>query len=407
MNIIAIIGARLNSSRLPGKHLLPLAGKPIIQHIQNRLEKCETLTDIVLATTLDDYNQPLIDWANHNSQVVAYSGDVNDLMGRINRVVEQYQADLVVYICGDCPLIDPGFIDHAVNALRQSPESNSITLDPSVSSIHEGMAFYTRQGWNSLFANSLSEMEKEHVGYADKRACCLNATVIQDSDDFSGVKHRISVDTDADYRFMQQLYQRWYLEQPADSIVSLSWVMKTLIAEGSLRQVNAHVTQKKANKKYQSISLYSIYDAEDDAIYQLSVKLGAALQERYAFGTQLHVLANELLESIQSQNCLIYNDKELFISALENDDKALGLCLFPNGQQLAKKLSRSELGHCFNVELSEISSASIEPNTVTVTPICCSSNPQQNTPQNSTTSNNNVIEALSVNQLKQLITSLL
>ncbi|MCK8043385.1 NTP transferase domain-containing protein [Shewanella sp. 1CM18E] len=333
MNVIAIVGARLNSSRLPGKHLLSLVGRPIIQHIQNRLDRCQTLTDIVLATTLDEFNQPLIDWANDNSHCLAYSGDVNDLMGRINAVVEQYQADIVVYICGDCPLIEPEFIDHAVNQLRQNPQANSISLAPDVRSIHEGMAFYTRQGWDNLFVNSVSDMEKEHVGYANQRCHCLTPLLIQDSDDFSGVEHRISVDTDADYRFMQQVYQRWYAQNSADSIVSLKWVVQTLKQEASLRLINGHVKQKKAAQKYLSVSLYCTYQVANDALYQLSVKLGAALQEHYGLGTQLHVLTTETLQATRSQNSQIYHEEQAFIDALKHDGKHLTLYLLPMSLQ--------------------------------------------------------------------------
>ena len=61
--VAAVIGARLNSSRLPGKQLLPLAGRPLIAHIVERLRHVEGLDQIVLATTADDFNKPLRDWA--------------------------------------------------------------------------------------------------------------------------------------------------------------------------------------------------------------------------------------------------------------------------------------------------------------------------------------------------------
>ncbi|WP_299807261.1 NTP transferase domain-containing protein [uncultured Shewanella sp.] len=401
MNIIAIIGARLNSSRLPGKHLLPLAGKPIIAHIQNRLERCQTLTEIVLATTLDEFNQPLIDWANDNSQCLAYSGDVNDLMGRINAVVEQYQADIVVYICGDCPLIDPGFIDHAVNQLRQNPQANSISLAPDVRSIHEGMAFYTRQGWDSLFINSVSDMEKEHVGYANQRCHCLTPLLIQDSDDYSGIEHRISVDTNADYLFMQQIYQRWYAQNSSDSIVPLKWVVHTLKEETSLRLINGHVKQKKADQKYLSVSLYCVYQAADDALYQLSVKLGASLQEHYGLGTQLHVLTREELQATASQNSQNYHDEQVFIDALKHDTQHLTLCLLPT--LLQHKVEQ------FKHAISANNSLAIE--LFDARDHCQSSRniafKWLNNGVEQTTEQDVVIDGLTLEQLTKLITSLL
>ncbi|MCG9729225.1 NTP transferase domain-containing protein [Shewanella sp. Isolate13] len=401
MNVIAIIGARLNSSRLPGKHLLPLAGKPIIEHIQNRLEHCQTLTDIVLATTLDEFNQPLINWANNNSQCLAYSGDVNDLMGRINAVVEQYQADIVVYICGDCPLIDPGFIDHAVNQLRQNPQADSISLAPDVRSIHEGMAFYTRQGWDNLFVNSVSDMEKEHVGYANQRCHCLTPLLIQDSDDFSGVEHRISVDTDADYRFMQQIYQRWYAQNSSAPIVPLKWVVDTLKQEVSLRQINGHVKQKKADQQYPSVSLYCAYRAADDALYQLSVKLGAALQEHYGLGTQLHVLTTDELQATRSQNCQTYGNEQAFLSALTHDAKQLTLCLLPMLlQQQVEQLKHVLSGNnSLAIELFDAKEHSTSSHSIAFKWL--------NNGATQATAQDVVIDELTLEQLAKLITSLL
>jgi len=95
-NVVAIVGARLNSSRLPKKHLKELSGKPLIERVFERLERCTTLTRHVLATTGDPYNQALVDWAISKSKhYLAYSGDVNNLMGRINEAVILNDADIL------------------------------------------------------------------------------------------------------------------------------------------------------------------------------------------------------------------------------------------------------------------------------------------------------------------------
>ena len=85
-DILTIVGARLNSSRLPAKHLLELYGKPLISRVFERLSPLPGTK--VLATTADEYNHPLVEWAKDNSvDCCAYTGDVDDLMGRIDHVV--------------------------------------------------------------------------------------------------------------------------------------------------------------------------------------------------------------------------------------------------------------------------------------------------------------------------------
>ena len=104
MKTIAIVGARLNSSRLPGKHLLHLAGKPMIERLWCRLTSSKEIDDIILATTADDYNRPLVNWSqDQNVNCFTFEGDVNDLMGRLDAVINTFQPQYIVYICGDCP----------------------------------------------------------------------------------------------------------------------------------------------------------------------------------------------------------------------------------------------------------------------------------------------------------------
>jgi len=297
--ILAIIGARLNSSRLAGKHLLPLACDaagntlPIIGHILRRLKTCSTISAIELATTADEFNQPLINWAQENQLAcVPFEGDVNDLMGRLDRIIQRQQPDYIVYICGDCPLIDPNFIDHALTALMAS-NKDSIKLRDNVSSIHEGMAFYSQRGWKKLMTASQCDMSREHVGYADKLTPVLDYLSIDDSADYSRIKHRISVDTPADFRFMAEVYLRWYVHHGAESIVSLQWVQQQLLDDPALAAINTHVQQKAADKQYPKVSLYCHVDSVIGMGHLKRCALIAeALQEQLGLGTKLHVIGS-------------------------------------------------------------------------------------------------------------------
>ncbi|MCL1073988.1 cytidylyltransferase domain-containing protein [Shewanella dokdonensis] len=292
MNILAVVGARLNSSRLPGKHLLSLAGQPMIHHIFQRLQQCQQINTRVLATTADAFNQPLVDWAHsHAVEVMAYSGNVDDLVGRIDTVVQQYNADYIVYICGDCPLIEPAFIDHALTQLIAHPQKDSIKLTPGTETIHEGIAVYSHHGWQKLVAISTSDLAREHVGYGNKLTPVLDALEIGDCADFSKIKHRISVDTDADYRFMSEIYRRWYQHHGESTIVSLSWVQQQLLMDPQLRQINAHVHQKLPNVKYRKAVILCQVGADVGMGHlRRSVLLANALMEQLSIGVQLHII---------------------------------------------------------------------------------------------------------------------
>lgn len=250
--IIAVIGARLNSSRLPGKQLLDLAGKPLIEHIFARLDRVECLSACVLATTADTYNQPLVDWArNAGRECFAYTGDVDDLVGRVDQVVQKYGADYLVYICGDSPLIDPGFISRALNALMADPKASAIHIPPVEGRpiIHEGIDIYPRFVWDQTVEISKSEMEREHVGLARKKLYPQQHFAVLDEDPiYHALDHRLSVDTPSDYRFMSIVYKRWYENHGPEEIVSLRWLIEELLKDAELRGINAEVMQKRADQ---------------------------------------------------------------------------------------------------------------------------------------------------------------
>lgn len=247
--VLGVVGARLNSSRLPAKHLLDLAGKPLIARLFQRLELIPEIDRLVLATTDDAYNRPLVEWAHgNNKKVFAYTGDVNDLVGRVDALVRTEQPEIVIYFCGDSPLIEPSTVSNLIHGLRADPDAALVELEPPASGckyIHEGFSVYRRTVWDRIVREAKLPEEREHVGVSLKRfADNLNRKTVSEDPIFSSVRHRISVDTPSDYRFMSEIYSRWYAAHDTASIVSLRWVIDELKRDAALAAINAHVQQK-------------------------------------------------------------------------------------------------------------------------------------------------------------------
>lgn len=320
-NTLAIVGARLNSSRLPNKHLLKLAGKPMIEQIWQRLSRCEEVDTIELATTADEFNLPLIDWASSQSiNCTPFKGDVNDLMARLDCIIQKQQPTHIVYICGDCPLIDPGFIDHALKALKHAENKDSIKLNDTIKSIHEGMAFYTLAGWNKLMQASQCEMSREHVGYADSLSPVLNKLIIEDSEDFSLIQHRISVDTQADYRFMSEVYHRWYQEEHNGDIVSLSWLMQQLVKDKELTSINAHVNQKAPDRQYAKVSIYcQVGPLVGLGHLKRCSLIAESLQEQLSVETEIVILGEASQLPWLKTKARWFDKPAQFLAHMEND----------------------------------------------------------------------------------------
>src|SRR5208283_5185510 len=107
--IVAIIQARMGSTRLPGKVLKPIAGKSLLWHIVHRLEKSHLIEEIAIATSTNPLDDAIAEFGNaHNIRVVR--GPEEDVLARFARAAELLDADIVVRVSSDAPFIDADFI---------------------------------------------------------------------------------------------------------------------------------------------------------------------------------------------------------------------------------------------------------------------------------------------------------
>lgn len=110
---VAIIQARMGSSRLPGKVLLDIAGKPMMQHVIERTQRARSLDSVTVATTTDPSDDPVAAFAA-SIGVPCTRGSLHDVLDRYYQAAKQHQAEVVVRITADCPLINPEIIDQTV-----------------------------------------------------------------------------------------------------------------------------------------------------------------------------------------------------------------------------------------------------------------------------------------------------
>jgi spore coat polysaccharide biosynthesis protein SpsF len=113
VKIVATIEARMTSSRLPGKVLLEAGGRPMLHHLVRRLRAAPSIHEIVLATTVNATDDVLIEFAKKEG-IRAYRGSELDVMGRVVGAGEMAEADVLVEITGDCPIIDPDLVEQTI-----------------------------------------------------------------------------------------------------------------------------------------------------------------------------------------------------------------------------------------------------------------------------------------------------
>jgi len=117
MRIVATIEARMTSSRLPGKVLMPAGGVPMLKHLVTRLEAVASIEAIVLATTINKTDDPLVEFAKQEN-INYYRGSEDDVMLRVIEAAESVNADIVVEITGDCPIIDPQIVEQTIGMFK-------------------------------------------------------------------------------------------------------------------------------------------------------------------------------------------------------------------------------------------------------------------------------------------------
>ena len=208
-NIIAIVQARMGSNRLPNKMMKDIVGKPLIQHVFERLSQSRFIDKIILATTDKRIDDCLSDQINNLGYNV-YRGSENDVLDRYYQASLAYKPRGIVRISGDCPLIDPRVIDEVVDYfLHNNYDYVSNTNPPTFPDglDVEVISFKALQKAASE-ANLMSE--REHVvPYIVKNSDMFRiSNIINSSDDLSYM--RWTVDTHRDLKFVRKIFEMLY-----------------------------------------------------------------------------------------------------------------------------------------------------------------------------------------------------
>lgn len=121
MKVVAVIQARMGSSRLPGKVLLPLpmGGKPVLEHVVRRVNSATEIDTTVVATSEKKQDDIIAEFAP-SFDCDVYRGAEADVLGRMYEAARQFDADVVVRITADCPLVSPSFINHSVHKIKRN-----------------------------------------------------------------------------------------------------------------------------------------------------------------------------------------------------------------------------------------------------------------------------------------------
>jgi spore coat polysaccharide biosynthesis protein SpsF len=239
MSIHCIIQARAGSTRLPGKVLIPILGKPMLQQVVERVAQSRLIDKIIIATT-DNPQDDSIAALCEDHQWQYYRGSENDVLDRYYQAAQQTSATVIVRITSDCPLIDPTVLDLVV--------ASFVSVTPAADYVSNTMVrTYPRGLDTEVFSFSALERAwiedkapnwREHVTpYIHQQPKLFRLHSVVNPVDYS--HYRLTVDTPADMDLIQQIYQ-FFGEN------SFTWhdVLKILAQHPDWVQINADVEQK-------------------------------------------------------------------------------------------------------------------------------------------------------------------
>ena len=246
---IAIIQARMSSSRLPGKVMMPLAGRPMIWHIVQRARACELVSEVVVAISSEPSDDVLADFFAKRS-IKCHRGSLNNVLSRYTDILDAGSYDYCVRITGDCPLIDPASIDQQILVLRQHKADLVWLTDPVT--VLEGQGVHSVHSLSYIAERTDHPEDFEHVGslYLAENPSEFRIVGMRPPESLRNLNWRITVDYPGDYELMACLYQALWNDEPIPLATATDWLAENLHISKANKSVEpSMVNQELAAKR--------------------------------------------------------------------------------------------------------------------------------------------------------------
>lgn len=243
MNIVAIIQARMASTRLPGKILADLAGQPLLCRVVSRAQQAVTLHRVMVATT-DQAADAAVTQLCQARGFACFRGSEQDVLDRYYQAARQYNADVVVRLTADCPLLDPAVIDRTVNTFLDGPYDYVSNTQPPTFPDGLDTEVFSRTALEKAWREAQLASEREHVTpYIWKHPGLFRLGSVKHTPDLSSL--RWTVDEPADLEFVRRVYA----SLGAKTAFSMPDVLALLQAQPALGHLNARFQRNEGYQK--------------------------------------------------------------------------------------------------------------------------------------------------------------
>ncbi len=242
--IIAIVQARFGSTRLPGKVLLKLADKSVIEHIVARINKSRYIREVVLATTILREDSKIAKLCVLKG-IKFYRGSENDVLDRYYQVAKLFGADHIVRITADCPLIDPLVINKVIKAHLESKADYTANVVQYSYPDGEDVEIFTFATLKKTWKNGTLPSDREHVTpYILKHPKLFHMVGVKFPKNLSG--KRWTLDNPEDYMFIKAIYHNLYRK---NKVFGMKEILRFLKMNPRIEKINQHIARNEGYAK--------------------------------------------------------------------------------------------------------------------------------------------------------------
>ncbi len=242
--VLAIIQARMGSTRLPGKVLIDLEGKPVIERVVDRVLMAKKVDKVVVATSIDQNNLPLVELCA-KKKIQVFVGSEDDVLDRFYQAAKLFNPDHVVRITADCPLMDPAVIDLVIDEhLNNGHDYTSNTFSETYPD-GEDVEVFKYSALEKAWSNATLTSEREHVTpYIRKHNDIFTHGSVSYTQNLS--QKRWTLDNQEDLEFISKVYKALYKSNP---LFGIDMILDYLKEHPELEMINNHIMRNEGYAK--------------------------------------------------------------------------------------------------------------------------------------------------------------
>jgi len=233
MKVVAIIQARMGSSRLPGKVLRTILGKPMLWHLVSRVQRAKCIHDVVIATTTNKEDDQMEEFAADKGLRV-YRGSENDIVDRFLNAARENDADIIVRVWGDCPLIDPELIDEIMPEFISGGYDYANNFNPPTYPVGMNFEVYSLQALERIWNETNEIFYRQYpFEYVCANIASFRTMFKRNAKDLSEIN--LTVDYAQDLDLVTEIYKHLFSE---DETFHLEDILKLIERRPSLKDMN-------------------------------------------------------------------------------------------------------------------------------------------------------------------------